>query len=192
MQERAEQFRHDVMAWFRFAKPDVSSPVTPRKYDLDFADLLSSQMMQGQLFTELAARAANDSLSARVVRGEGELTPSESDWLKTDVEMHGLTRRGELRTKRTGKLVARITSVFLPDRIRNANVVELLAATDIPLGLALNQMGVRREMLWLWRNPDEDHVIYSCARLLLPVGTRNEWPVAVATERILPPEKWVS
>lgn len=145
---------------------------------------LTDRLIAGELFTDVVAELAREPVSARVVRSESELSWSEGIWLRTDPDTRGSYRRGELRTARSNRLAARVTSVFLPHRI-DAETVSLLATTAIPLGKALAPRGARRELLWVMNNPAPDVALWTCGRLWLPrPDGRAEWPVAIATEQI--------
>jgi hypothetical protein len=100
-------------------------------------------------------------------------------------------RRGTLQAA-PGVPVAEITAVLLPSRLPGS-AADMLgitgsgaasAAAEVPLGLALRGLGVRREPLQARRTPGasdaagQEQVIYSASRLWLG------GPLAVVTERV--------
>lgn len=159
---------------------------------------LARRMAAGELFTRIAADLAGEEISARVVRdGMSGMTPGERKHLVShlDGRMRCLRRRGELRTARGSRLAARVTSLVIPGRVREAggeDALRELEVSDKPLGAVLGPLGLVREPLWTWPYCSDNVVINSCARLWLPGSNGVSVPVGLATEKVMRLDWWAA
>jgi hypothetical protein len=170
--------------------PGGMPSLLPDEADEDPVAVMTRRLAYGELFTAIAGDMAGDAISARVVRSPSStLNRAEAEWLGSDLATRVMRRRGELRTATGGGLVARVTSVLIRERVRDKAALRLLDETDTPLGAVLDELGARREMLWLWPYCGSDAVLHSCARLWLPHGGR-ERPAGLATEQVLRLDWW--
>jgi hypothetical protein len=161
---------------------------------------LARRMAAGELFTSLAGELAGEPVTARVVRdGLSDMTPGERRHLVSHIDgrMRCLRRRGELRTATGNRLCARVTSLVIPGRVREAGGAGALAeleTADRPLGAVLEPLGLVREPLWTWPYCSDDVVINSCARLWLPDPAHGgaSKPVGLATEKVMRLDWWAA
>lgn len=174
--------------------------------DDDPLAVMSRRLAAGELFTAVAGDYAGEPVSARVVRdGRSLMNSSERDQTRAGLDGSGarpvLRRRGELRTGRGSKLIANVTSLVIPARVRQVPgdpgraeaALEALAGTDVPLGQVLEPLGLRREPLWLWPYCSDDTVLNAGARLWLPgpvPGT--EWPAGLTAEQVRRLDWWAA
>ena len=174
--------------------------------DDDPLAVMSRRLAAGELFTSIAGEYAKEPVSARVVRdGRALMNSTERDWTRANTDGSGrrpvLRRRGELRTAHGNKLIANVTSLVIPARVRqvpgdpgrSGAALEALAGTDIPLGQALEPLGLRREPLWIWPYCSTDTVLNVGARLWLPGPVPDtEWPAGLATEQVRCLDWWAA
>lgn len=160
--------------------------------------ILARKMAAGELFTRLAGDVAGEPVTARVVRdGLTDMTPGERKHLVSHIDgrMRCLRRRGELRTARGSRLAARVTSLVIPGRVRDAggeDALHELEVTDTPLGAVLEPLGLVREPLWTWPYCSDDVAINACARLWLPGPGGIASPVGLATEKVMRLDWWAA
>lgn len=147
---------------------------------------MAAHLDQGMLFTDLAQLMTGEEITARVTSrtGRSPLSPDEHRHLESwrDSSAAGARREGELVTS-GGRRVARVCSVYLPDRIPDPSVIMTLQCTDVPLGRALFGLGPRRETLESESLPKGPYAFRSRGLLVLP-GC-DAWPVAMAEELVL-------
>jgi hypothetical protein len=142
------------------------------------------------LFEELAGEPVRIQLTGRVDR---ELSSAECFELHAAPGTTGHHRSGALRTAGSGQVVAEVTSLVLPWRLPSGTRRELgipapgepaPPPSDLPLGKALADLGVRREPLGarLVRDPiDAGGQLSVESAALMWLG---DVPVALAGERI--------
>lgn len=154
----------------------MSHATLPRLAGADIA----ARLGRGELFSDLAARVTGEEIvfAAQARSGASDLTAAEHKALRAGRESQGLRRLGELRTA-SGRLVARVASVYLPSRIPDLAVLHALWETDVPLGVALRPFGATRESLEAAAG-EGDVAVRARGRLLV-AGV----PVALAEEEIL-------
>jgi hypothetical protein len=139
--------------------------------------------------TLLFERLAGESIKVELTgRADRRLTPAEAAELHVALDAVAHCRAGALRTRASGLVAAEVTSVVIPARLPGATrrklgiaaAGECLPPSDVPLGTALSELGVRREPLGARLARDGEAVaVESSARLWL-----GPLPVALATERI--------
>ena len=142
------------------------------------------------LFEELAGEEIRIELSGCAGR---PLTPAECRDLRVHPGGRGYERRGSLRTVGSGLVAAEVSSVVVADRLPAAACTALgipspdepsPPPSDVPLGKALAEFGIRREPLGARLAPEAgvsgDRVsVTSSARMWLA-----DVPVALASERV--------
>jgi hypothetical protein len=175
----------------------VPPTLMPPEDEDDPVAVLSHRLAGGELFTMLAAELSGEPISACVVRdGTTPMSRCERDWTQAHVDGSGrrpvLRRRGELRTARTRRLAANVTSLVIPSRVHDEDALRILAETDAPLGQVLAPLGLRRELLWLWPYCGTDTVLNTGARLWLPGPGDREWPAGIATEQVRRLDWWAA
>jgi hypothetical protein len=167
----------------------------PDQADTHPVSVLTRRLAGGELFTNLAAETAGEPVSARVVRdGRTMMTAAEREQLMAalDGSRVAIRRRGELRTARTDRLCARITSMIIPGRVWDGDALRELEVADTPLGTVLERLGGWREPLWTWPFCSQDTVINSCGRLWLPTRDGHRIPVGLATEQVCRLDWWAA
>jgi hypothetical protein len=147
---------------------------------------IAAWLDRGMLFTDIARDLSGEEIVSEITSREGRsvLRPGEHRHLETwrDDIPAGYRRDGMLRTS-SGAPVARITSVFLPERIPDRFAVETLQSTNMPLGRALFALGVHRETLTAQTLDSGPYVLHAAGRLLIPAHG-GLVPVALAEERV--------
>jgi hypothetical protein len=140
------------------------------------------------LFEELAGERIHIELAGHTDRA---LTAAECLELHASPDTIGHHRTGQLRTVTSGLVAAEVTSTVLPWRLPASTRRELgipapdepaPPRSDVPLGKALADLGVRREPLGarLVRSGGSDNIaVESSARMWL-----GNLPVALASERV--------
>jgi hypothetical protein len=167
----------------------------PGEADTHPVSVLARRLAAGELFTNLAGQISGEPISARVVRdGRTVLTPAEREQLMAALDGSRLAvrRRGELRTARSDRLCARVTSMIIPGRVWDPDALRELEVADTPLGTVLERLGGWREPLWTWPFCSDDVVINSCGRLWLPRADGGRIPVGLATEQVLRLDWWAA
>jgi hypothetical protein len=135
----------------------------------------------GELFTELAELLSGQEIS---FHADGNprvysLTPADRGPLRAQPGVQGIRRCGILRTSR-GRDIARVTAVYLPNRIPSERALRELHMTNAPLGQVLAPLGAIRQSLGAMVIADGDIAVR--ARGLLSIGGV---PVALAEEQVL-------
>jgi hypothetical protein len=136
----------------------------------------------GMLFTEAAERWGREEIRSTITGREDEspLTAAEHRGLEgwRDGRRTGSRREGDLVTV-SGRRAARISAVYLPDRIGDREVIAALQRTDVPLGRALRPLGVRRRLLACRMRASGPFAVEAAGCLLL-----GDMPVALALEQV--------
>jgi hypothetical protein len=174
----------------------LAPPPGPHDSDAPAAASVAALLARGNrpatlLFEELAGEQVLIDLSSRADR---TLTVTECFELHASPGMRGHHRTGTLRTASTGLVAAEVSSLVVPDRLPPATRRTLgipgpgdplVPPSDVPLGKALESLGVHREPLGarMVRDITSSHGsgvwVESSARMWL-----GEMPVALATERV--------
>ena len=136
----------------------------------------------GELFTELAALLSGEEIT---FRADGtphvhSLTDAERGPLRAARGVQGILRRGTLRTGTSGRDVAQVVAVYLPNRIPDERALRALHMTSQPLGQVLAPLGATRQSLGAMVVDDDEYAVR--ARGLVLIGGV---PVALAEEQVL-------
>jgi hypothetical protein len=145
---------------------------------------LAALLDRGVLFTHAAERWSGDEVVTKVTSREGRsaLLPDEHRHLESwrDGTQAGSRREGTIVTLAGGERVAEVSSVFLPGRIGDEDVLRRLYCEDIPLGKALHVLGVRRRTVDSRMLACGPFAVVALGVLSLPDGR----PVALAREQV--------
>jgi hypothetical protein len=161
--------------------------ITRRSTPVTLVDHLRSGMLFTTLVTQLAGEAAWVDIYARSTGTS--LSADESRQLFVPPAQAGsrpATGSRRVGLVRAGRATAaRITAVYLPDRIPDEKVRRKLTETALPLGQAVVSMGGRREQLDVAETIGTV-VLESTARLWVPCPCGcGERPVALVSECLL-------